>query len=295
MARRKQKIELWLGLLVIVSCVLLLWGYFWLTGQPLGERGYTVQVLLPNAEGLERGDRVRLSGVEVGVVRSVRLVSSEEVAVSLWLHRDLRLPNDSRALLQSVGVFGDRIVVLQPGASPNLAADGDTLAIGRTTGLMELAGDLGEQADAVLVQVRKLLDDQAIEDVHASIESLPSTIRGLERLARDGGAEFEELSRSLRQTADLLRSKVEGAGVDQLLADIEATAATMSETSEMLRETSESLRSIAEKIDRGDGTLGLLVNDTGLYDDLRQAVQNVSTLSQDIHQNPSRYIKLSVF
>jgi ABC-type transporter Mla subunit MlaD len=60
---RRQKFELWIGLLVIVSAVLLTWGYFWLTGQPLGERGYTVYVVLPNAQGLERGDRVQLSGV----------------------------------------------------------------------------------------------------------------------------------------------------------------------------------------------------------------------------------------
>ncbi len=295
MARRKQKLELWLGLLVIVSAVVVMWGYFWLTGQPLGERGYTVYVTLPNAEGVERGDRVKLSGVEVGVVRSVDLVASDRVLVRLWLHRDLQLPADSRALLQSVGVFGDVIVVLRPGSTTDLATDGDTLAVGRSSSLMDLAGDLGDRADAVLQQIQRLLADTAIDNVHGSLSSLQSAVRQMERLLRENGDDFAELSRSLRLTAETLRDKISGVEVEQTAADLEATAASMAETSEILRRSAESLESIAAKIDAGEGTLGLLVNEPGLYEDLQAATKNISALAEDIRLNPGRYIKVSVF
>jgi phospholipid/cholesterol/gamma-HCH transport system substrate-binding protein len=294
-ARRKQKLELWLGLLVIVSAVVVMWGYFWLTGQPLGERGYTVYVTLPNAEGVERGDRVKLSGVEVGVVRSVDLVASDRVLVRLWLHRDLQLPADSRALLQSVGVFGDVIVVLRPGSTTDLATDGDTLAVGRSSSLMDLAGDLGDRADAVLQQIQRLLADTAIDNVHGSLSSLQSAVRQMERLLRENGDDFAELSRSLRLTAETLRDKISGVEVEQTAADLEATAASMAETSEILRRSAESLESIAAKIDAGEGTLGLLVNEPGLYEDLQAATKNISALAEDIRLNPGRYIKVSVF
>ncbi len=295
MARRKQKLELWLGLLVIVSAVVVMWGYFWLTGQPLGERGYTVYVTLPNAEGVERGDRVKLSGVEVGVVRSVDLVASDRVLVRLWLHRDLQLPADSRALLQSVGVFGAVIVVLRPGSTTDLATDGDTLAVGRSSSLMDLAGDLGDRADAVLQQIQRLLADTAIDNVHGSLSSLQSAVRQMERLLRENGDDFAELSRSLRLTAETLRDKISGVEVEQTAADLEATAASMAETSEILRRSAESLESIAAKIDAGEGTLGLLVNEPGLYEDLQAATKNISALAEDIRLNPGRYIKVSVF
>jgi phospholipid/cholesterol/gamma-HCH transport system substrate-binding protein len=120
-------------------------------------------------------------------------------------------------------------------------------------------------------------------------------VRSLERLARNGGAEFEALSVSLRETADALRDAVGDANVEQLIADLEDTAAKLSETADSFKESAESLKSIAEKIDRGEGTLGLMVNDPGLYEDLRAAVQNLDKLTLDLMQNPGRYLKISVF
>ncbi len=293
--RRKQRAEIWLGLLVIVAAVLLTWGYFWLTGQPLGERGYDVIVLLPDAEGLKRGDRVQLAGVEVGSVRNLRLVTPEQVAVTLFIQRGVRLPRDSRALLQSVGVFGDQVIALQPGTSTTPAAEGDTLATGVSTGLIELAGELGDEARTLLSQLERLLADTTIDQLHGGVAALPGTMRGLERLIRDNGDEFAAMSRSLRQTAETLNQAMSGADVDQAVADLRATASTLAETADVLLETAESLASVTDKIDRGEGTLGLLVNDPGLYEDLRSTTRSLGSLSQDIQQNPGRYLKLAIF
>lgn len=287
--------ELWLGLLVLVSAAVLTWGYYWLTGQPLGERGYTVVTVMSDAGGLNRGARVHMSGVEVGVVRSVELVSTDRIIVRLWLQRGVEVPRDSRVMLESVGVFGDKILVLQAGRSGTLAVDGDTLAVGTASSLMDLAGDLGDQADQVLRRVNMLLSDSTIDQVHGAVSSLPGTIRGLEKLAREGGSEFEALSRSLRETAESLRRAVDGAELDALISDLEATASKLSETADSFKESAESLASIAGKIDRGEGTLGLMVNDPGLYEDLQSAVRSIDSLTQDIMLNPGRYIKVSVF
>lgn len=293
--RRRQRAEIWLGLLVIVAAVLLTWGYFWLTGQPLGERGYDVVVVLRDAEGLERGDRVQLAGVEVGSVRTVRLITAEQVAVTLFIQRDVRLPRDTRALLQSVGVFGDQVIQLQPGTSATLAANGDTLATGTSTGLIELASAIGDEARTLLVQLERLLADTTIDQLHGSVAALPGTMRGLERLVRENGDEFAAMSRNLRQTAETLNQAMSGADVDEAVADLRATAATLSETADVMLETAESLASVTDKIDRGQGTLGLLVNDPGLYEDLRSTTRSLGSLSQDIQQNPGRYLKLAIF
>ncbi|NIN73561.1 MAG: MCE family protein [Gemmatimonadetes bacterium] len=297
MARRskRQKTEIWIGLLAIVCSIILGWGYFWLTGQPLGERGYTVTAILEDAGGLERGDRVHMSGVEVGVVRSVRLEAADRIVVQLWLHRDLRIPQDSRALLQAVGVFGDVIVALEPGSSETTASSGDTLVFGRAPSLMDLAGDLGEQAEALLIKVDRLLADSTIDQVHGGVAALPGTVRGLERLVSESSDEFAALGQSLRATADELQGTLEGAEIEELVADMRELATTASETAASLRQSAESLRSIADKIDRGEGTLGLLVNDPGLYEDLRAAAQNAALLARDIRENPARYLKVSVF
>lgn len=296
MARRQRKrVEIWLGLLVLVSAVLLLWGYFWLTGQPLGQSGYTATVILPNAEGLERGDPVQLSGVEVGVVRSIELLGPDQVAVRIWLEQDVELPRDTRAVLESAGVFGDRIIRLRAGTSDRALSEGDTLETAIATGLLELASDLGGRADSVLARVERLLADTTIAQVHGTVSALPGTVRELEGLIRENSAGFAALSRSLRETAETLKGKLDDAQVDQAIQDLETTAATLNQTSESLREVAESLSSIAKKVDSGQGTLGRLVNDPGLYEDLRSASQSLTSLTEDIRLNPGRYLKLAIF
>ena len=282
-------------MLVIVSSMVLLWGFFWLTGQPLGEHGYMVHVVLPDASGLDRGDRVMLAGVDVGSVRRVDLVTADRVVVALSVRQDLDLPIDSRVLIQSVGVFGDVNVVIQPGVSPQRAIDGDTLQHGVTTGLMDLAGQLGDQANELLEQLQQLLADSTIDQLHAGVAAFPGTMRGLEQLIRDNSDDLAAMSRSLRQTAETLQATLAGAEVEQAVADIEELAAKLSETADALQKSAESVSSVVEKIDNGEGTLGLLVNDPGLYEDLRSATQSLNSLTQDIMQNPGRYLKLSIF
>jgi phospholipid/cholesterol/gamma-HCH transport system substrate-binding protein len=120
-------------------------------------------------------------------------------------------------------------------------------------------------------------------------------MRGLEQLIRDNSDDLTAMSRSLRQTAETLQETLAGAEVDRAVADIEELAAKLSETADVLQSSAESVSSVVEKIDNGEGTLGLLVNDPGLYEDLRSATQSLNSLTQDIMQNPGRYLKLSIF
>jgi phospholipid/cholesterol/gamma-HCH transport system substrate-binding protein len=143
--------------------------------------------------------------------------------------------------------------------------------------------------------VQSLLADTAIDNVHGSLSSLRGALAELEKLLRENGGEFAALSRSLRQSSEELQGKLDEIEVQQAMADIESTAARMSETAVILQESAETISSVLEKIDSGEGTVGLLVNDPGLYQDLRNAAQSLSSLTADIQQNPGRYLKLSIF
>ncbi len=77
--------------------------------------------------------------------------------------------------------------------------------------------------------------------------------------------------------------------------DLERTASSLAETAEALHGSARSLAAVARKIDRGEGTLGLLVNDPSLYEELRSAARSIRSLSRDIQENPGRYLKLAIF
>ena len=295
MARRRHaRAEIWLGLLVIVSAAMLTWGYFWLTGQPLTERGYTLLISTHSSQ-LERGDRVRVAGVEVGSVTGVDLVATDRVIVRLRVRRDVRLPRDSWALIKSVGFFGEEYVDLMPGSSTALLSAGDTIAARTGTGMLGLAGEIGDKAESVLAQLDRLFADSTIADVQGTVMALRGTITELERLVNVNGDEFAALSRSLRQTAESLEKSLGGPAVEGAVADLEETAANLAEAAELLKATARSIESVAAKIDRGQGTLGKLVNDPSVYEELRSALRSTSALTRDIQENPGRYIKFSVF
>ncbi len=295
MARRRHaRAEIWLGLLVIVSAAMLTWGYFWLTGQPLTERGYTLLISTHSSQ-LERGDRVRVAGVEVGSVTGVDLVATDRVIVRLRVRRDVRLPRDSWALIKSVGFFGEEYVDLMPGSSTALLSAGDTIAARTGTGMLGLAGEIGDKAESVLAQLDRLFADSTIADVQGTVMALRGTITELERLVNVNGDEFAALSRSLRQTAESLEKSLGGPAVEGAVADLEDTAATLAEAAESLKATARSIESVAAKIDRGQGTLGKLVNDPSVYEELRSALRSTSALTRDIQENPGRYMKFSVF
>ena len=125
--------------------------------------------------------------------------------------------------------------------------------------------------------------------------ALRGTITELERLVNVNGDEFAALSRSLRQTAESLEKSLGGPAVEGAVADLEETAASLAEAAESLKATARSIESVAAKIDRGQGTLGKLVNDPSVYEELRSALRSTSALTRDIQENPGRYMKFSVF
>lgn len=293
--RRRERAEIWLGLLVLVSVALLTWGYFWLTGQPLGEPGYPLVVELANAEGLSRGDRVRISGVEVGSVRGVELAPDGRVFVDLHVSPSVRLPRDSRAILQSSGFFGDRYIELRPGSASELVSRGDTLTAASAPSIMEAAQDLSDQAGAVLGQVQRLLADTTISQVQGGVAAAASSLKELQRLVAARSDDFARMSQSLARTAQALEQSVVGRDLGKTIDEMQGAAAQLAEASESLKSSAQSLASISRKIDQGQGTLGLLVNDPSLYEELRSTTRSIGALTRDLRENPSRYLKFSVF
>jgi phospholipid/cholesterol/gamma-HCH transport system substrate-binding protein len=278
------------GALVLVAGAVAVWGYFWLTAQPLGHGGYPLTVQLADAGGLERGDRVRLAGVQVGMVRSVDLRDGRVLA-EIAVDPDLSLPRDSRAALRASGAFGGRYLALEPGSAAATLRRGDTLAALEVPTLAETFAAAGTQASEAFARASDLLS--------------PDHVAALERGGRSLSRSVDQLTAltiTLRATAAGLRRRLDDERLDSATTDLARTARTLTSTSADLRGASVSLRSILGKIDRGSGSLGRAVNDPTLYEALLaaaahvdEAAVNVGALVRDLHARPGRYIRLSLF
>ncbi|MBI2402595.1 MAG: MCE family protein [Gemmatimonadetes bacterium] len=279
-----------MGALVIATTALVLVGYFWLTGRPLTARGYGLVLRVTDAAGLTRGSRVRLAGVEVGAVRNVRLHGSAAL-VELAVERDVFLPSDSRALVTSEGVFGNRQVELLLGRAFTRVQDGDTITAVAQSAIEEALAVASHRAGQVLTQAAEVLSPETAAAMHGGLLSLA---RALEDLAA--------LTGNLRQTAEGLRRGFDAGRLDRSGAAFEATADQLAASSRELRAAGASLASLLAKVDRGQGSLGRLVNDARLYQAVLAATARIDTVAQqatllleDIQARPGRYVKVSVF
>lgn len=279
-----------LGLLVLVAGAVFLWGFFFLMGDPIGVGGDEVVVVMEDGAGLARGNPVQLNGVKVGTVRSVRLQPEGGVTVQIKVNDDLRLPADTRALVESE-VFGTSTIELVPGEALVALEGGDTIQGMSRQPLPALAAELGTQARTIMASADSLLSPKAVGDLKATAAVLPDAAQQLR-------AAFGELSlaaAALRRTAEEMEQAGTGAAAGETLAEVRSSARAATDALETMELSLTSLASVLGKVDRGEGTLGRLVNDTTLYAEMGATLREVRSLTADVRENPKRYVTVEIF
>ncbi|HEX6135151.1 MAG TPA: MlaD family protein [Longimicrobiales bacterium] len=290
MDKRKRNLVA-VGLLTVVATAIFFWGLFWMLGTPVFRGGMDVTLLLSNGGGLKRSDRVQLQGVQVGTVRSIELHPRGGVIVSLRLdHENLALPTDTRAVVTG-DVFGAHTVDLIPGTSGISISPGDTLQGAASPQLSQIAADLGSRVESVLINADRLLSPAAVADVHATASVLPASAQEL----RAAFAELRLASVALRRTAENVEGAEAGTALRRAIGEVEKSALALTSAAGRMEESLTSFASVMSKIDNGSGTLGRLVNDESVFDELNNTLREVRALATDIRERPTRYINLRVF
>jgi phospholipid/cholesterol/gamma-HCH transport system substrate-binding protein len=290
MHKRKRNLVA-VGLLTIVAAAIFFWGLFWMLGAPVFRGGMDVTLLLSDGGGLKRSDRVQVHGVQVGTVRDIHLRPEGGVVVTLRLDReDLALPTDTRAAI-SGDVFGAHVVDLVPGSSGISISPGDTLQGVSSPQLSQIATDLSSRVESVLINADRLLSPAAVADVHETAAVLPQSAQEL----RAAFAELRLAAIALRRTAEGVESAETGAALTGAIGEVERSAQALTSAAGRLEESLGSFASVMEKIDNGNGTLGRLVNDGTMYDEMNNTLREMRALAADIRERPSRYINVRVF
>ncbi len=279
-----------LGLLVLVAGALFVWGFSFMMGRPILTPATEVVMTLDNGGGLNRGDPVQLNGVQVGTVQDVRLLPGGSVTVGLRLNDNVRLPADTRAVVRS-DMFGKHLVSLVPGQALVKLEKGDTIRGNTAQALTEMASDLGGQARTLLTRADSLLSPATVRDMRETASVMPDIAVQL----RQTLTEFRLAAASLRKTSQEVESAKTGAALASALHEVEGSARSFNEAAVTLNRSLGSLASVLEKVDRGEGTLGLLVNDTTLYGRLNSTLEEMRALAADVRQNPKKYVSIRIF
>jgi phospholipid/cholesterol/gamma-HCH transport system substrate-binding protein len=195
------------------------------------------------------------------------------------------------------GFFGDVAIGLTP-TEPSLEffTEGDTVPSGPpSVGMLKLAA----AADTITQGVNSLLRGVQSEMVDSGgLRDMRRTITAMNGLVAQLGQIAALQSRELQSTMNIVRSRtaaIDSARVDSTVRSLQATAANLSVVTAEMKTTTDRFNSVLGKIDSGDGTIGKLVSDPALANDLRGLIARFDSLTLDIKKNPRKYINLSIF
>jgi len=292
--------EIQVGITVLVALGVTLWGVTWLKQLSLARKVRIWHVTFPQTGGLSTSDEVQVNGLRKGSVESVALVS-DHVAVDLALTSDITLTTDSRVAVRNVGLMGEKVIAVDLRASGTPYTARDTIPGTFEKGIPEIVAGMSGTVDAITelaTQLKGLADamdkngnlTETLANLHATSEELRASVSENRAQLRQTLANFNAASK----TAKSLTTDRE-AELRKTLESFERSATGLERLTARLDSLRTSLQSVAGKVDRGDGTLGKLVNDPKLYDDARQTMTELKTLIADIKANPKKYLNVKVF
>ncbi len=295
-----RKTEIQVGVTVLAALAVLLWGIAGLSALARShlQRGWHVS--FAQAAGLAEGNEAHVNGVRKGVVRALRL-SGDHVIVDLALARDVLLTRDSKVVIRSTSMLGDKVIAVDYRGTGAPWTERDTIPGHFEKGLPEVMADVGLASGGVAGIAQEL--DSLARAVNRD-GGLVAAVESFRRASGDLEAAVAENRAALKATMDNL--SVTSGAAHRLVAEREeelgaaldhfASAATnLDRLSGRLDSLRASLQGVAGRLDRGDGTLGRLVRDERLYDDLNASVRELRALIADIKANPRKYLKVSVF
>jgi phospholipid/cholesterol/gamma-HCH transport system substrate-binding protein len=315
----KIKREIKIAIIFLGALVLLYWGINFLKGRDLFNKERVFVAVYNQVNGLVVSNPVLVNGFQVGHVRKMYFHpnnSGKVICEFVINNRDIEIPSNSVAKLFSSDLLGSRAVEIQIGDSKTMAKEGDTL---KTFVQATLGEEVNVQfqpikqkfeavmlsIDSVLVIIKSVFNENTQKNLEQSFESIRYTIQNLEHTTYN----IDTLVVTQRQKLANIIGNVESISLNikknnDKIANIINNFSNISDTiakakiSETIENASISLKQFAEimeKVNRGEGSLGLLINNDSLYNNLNGASKQLNELVEDVKLNPQRYVNISVF
>ena len=264
-------LEARVGAVVLAALALLLYATFnlkdWGFQRVEGERMYS---LFDSVAGLDKNAPVTMAGVPIGKVEEMRLEDSKAKVV-YRIQPGVRIPEGSYAAVKASGLLGDKYVEIVPGKGPGFLSN--EARIPQQEGTADL--------DALINRFGAVADD--VKAVTASLRAALGSAEG-EQSLKDIVAHFRAMAANL----DLIVAENREA--------IKGTIANAEELTESLREEGPrlvaTLNRIADRLERGDGTLGKLLADDAVYAKLDSALANIDAVTKNLEQGKGTLGKL---
>ncbi len=296
--------ELKVGAAIVLAAVAFFFGIRFFQDLPLLGGTYQLTAQFDEAGGLVAGNPVRMKGVNIGSVESVRLdQETQSVRVRMQIDKDVRIPQGSHARVSGFSGLGGVRISIQPGPSDNPPLSPNSTISGPPEGsvlerLTDQAPEIATEADSLLRNTNATMTqlNQQLRNPESDLRQTLASLRGLtnnlEDVTEAEKANIQALLQNLQVISGDLREFM-GENRDSLDVAVSRLNRSLDRLNRGLasfEQTSARLDTLTKKINTGEGTVGRLINDPALYTKLDSAATQTNRLLRDIQENPSRYL-----
>jgi phospholipid/cholesterol/gamma-HCH transport system substrate-binding protein len=297
--------EVGIGILVILGTLMSVFSYNYLKGINLFEKTRTFQVIYTKVDGLSPSNPVTLNGYKIGKVQKINFNSNDtrELIVDIVIENDVKFSKTSKAELYETGLIGGKAIAIIPDYDNNaIAESGDYLIGSVKPGLTDLVNQIMPQiqlqleavmkkAEIVLSNINTLFDEETKKSLKSSIDQFASLTNSLSETSGNINDFIKDNSPNLTTTIDNLNAtSLKMKDMSNSMSEVDLNLILTN-----LDSTISNLNNITNKLNQGEGTLGKLIYDDGLFKNLDNATKNLEELIEDIKLNPKRYVHFSIF
>ena len=289
--------EIKIALVAIVGVLVMYFGINFLKGMNLFSTNNTYYMTFDDIQGLGASTPIYADGYKVGTVDGMEYDYKENgpIKVKVDINKDLRIPQGSKAEIVK-DLMGNLQVNLLLANNPRERVEPGGVIPGAVNGgMMDKAANLIPvvekmlpKLDSILTSVNALLADPALAASLHNVETITSNLTVSTR-------ELNTLMAGLNKQVPGMVRKANGVldNTNRLTANL--ASLDVQGTLNKVNQTLESAHQFTEKLNSNQGSLGLLMNDTKLYDNLTSTMSHADSLVIDLKAHPKRYVHFSVF
>ena len=293
---RSRLNEIQVGLVTIIALTVLIAGMMWLKNIDLRKGSLMYLADFSRVEGLRVGDRVQVRGIRMGEVIGME-IQPQAVRVQLQLDDTARLRDDAIVSLGEKGIVGEVVIEIDPGLGKPVQ-EGHIFQ-GRTAGsiasMTDAAGAAIAEMRTLTGQVTSLLEEIRTDGkVVGTLEQANVTLAKVDSMVTKNHEDVRVILSDLRASTGALRRLMDSGRLDDAVAGTAAAAAAADTLMTGLGATTERLNSLLAKLDSGEGSAAMLLNDPALYTRTDSTLTSVQRLLDDLRRNPKKYFKLNI-
>lgn len=297
--------EIKTAILVISGVLLFIFIFYYLKGENLLDSSKKITAIYDNVEGLAPSSAVTINGHKIGKVQSIKFTNdrSGKLSVTMLIDNDFEFSINSKAQLYEAGLIGGKAIAIIPAFDGAVSVQsGDSLSSDVKPGLTDLVNQrltpLQEKieimmvsADSLLMNLNDVFDTKTKKSIKLSISELSGTIASFKSTSESLNGMFidnksaigETLTNFNKISSDLttLTSSLAASDLEAIMANLKSTISNFDQ--------------LLSSIEKGEGSVGKLMTDDAIYNNLEGATKQLELLLEDMKLNPKRYVHFSLF